>query len=236
MKKEKLLAFLIIGVVVSGCAVFRYEMPDDVIRREKIFPLSETRKAEIQKIYQEADLNNPLSEDIFLKAVLGYDHIPRKKDILTIIDFSQPSTEKRAYVIDMKKKELLFNTWVSHGVNTGGNMAYNFSNKEGSRKSSLGFYLTAETYRGKHGLSLRLDGLEPGFNDSARVRYIVIHGADYVSPKFIEQEGRLGRSWGCPAFPLAETKPIIRKIKRGSVFFIYGEDPEYLENSLYIAK
>ncbi len=236
MKKGKIFCILILGVVLGGCAVFRYQMPDEAVRTDKIPFLDAIRRSEILEMYKDIGLDNPLSEEIFLRAVHGYDHIPRKKDVLTIIDFSRPSTEKRAYVIDMKKREVLFNTWVSHGVNTGENHAIDFSNQEGSRKSSLGFYLTAETYRGKHGRSLRLDGLETGFNDSARARYIVIHGADYVSPEFIEKEGRLGRSWGCPAFPIDVTKPIIRKIKRGSVLFIYGEDPDYLKNSFYLTQ
>lgn len=236
MKKVNYCGLILLGFLLGGCAVFRYHVPDEAIRSTPVPPLNEARRAEIVELYQTLNWGNPLSEDIFVKAVYGYDHIPKDKNILTIIDFSQPSTEKRAYVIDMVEKKLLFNTWVSHGVNTGENMAEHFSNEEGSRKSSLGFYLTAETYRGKNGRSMRLDGLEKGFNDSARTRYIVIHGADYVSPEFIENEGRLGRSWGCPAFPVPVTKPIIRKIKRGSVVFIYGEDPEYLNKSLYFSR
>lgn len=220
-------------MLVTGCAVFRYQVPEDVLRESPVPPLTETRRSEILDMYAVLDWKNPPNQDVFIRAVHGYDYIPKKKEILTLIDFSQPSTEKRAYVIDMEKQEILFNTWVSHGVNSGENIAEHFSNAEGSRKSSLGFYLTGKSYCGENGLSLRLDGLEKGFNDSARVRYIVIHGADYVSQEFIEQEGRLGRSWGCPAFPLSVTKPIIRKIKRGSVVFIYGNDTTYLRNSRY---
>lgn len=236
MKRFKILKLVLVVILLGGCAVFRYQVPDTAIRTTPVPPLSAERKADILALYHSLNQPVPVSPEIFIKAVHGYDHIPRDKDLLTIIDFSRPSTEKRATVIDMEAGEILFNTWVSHGVNTGENMAEHFSNTEGSRKSSLGFYLTGETYRGKNGRSLRLDGLEKGFNDSARTRYIVIHGADYVSPEFIEKEGRLGRSWGCPAFSLDVVKPIIRKIKRGSVVFIYGEDPDYLNHSLYLSQ
>jgi hypothetical protein len=162
----------------------------------------------------------------------GKSRIRAKNDtLLSIIDFSKPSTEKRYYLIDLANKTLLYNTYTSHGVNTGEDLAMSFSNKEGSRKSSLGFYLTAETYEGKHGTSLKLDGLERGFNHRARRRYIVIHSADYVTDSFIKENGRLGRSWGCPALPPDVTQDIIQKIKNGSVLFIYGDDDDYLSNS-----
>lgn len=225
---------LITACLTFGCAVFQGSETDMELRTVPVPAMSESRQEEVLAIY--SSLISPPEKGVFLNAVHGFDHIPHRKQILTVIDFSIPSTEKRAWVIDMKKGRILFNTWVSHGVNSGEDMARTFSNTEGSRMSSLGFYLTAETYRGKHGRSLRLDGLEKGFNDSARVRYIVIHGADYVSPEFIEKEGRLGRSWGCPAFPRSVTRPIIRKIKRGTVLFIYGDDPEYLDKSYYMFK
>ncbi len=222
---------LFTACLTVGCAVFRPSVSEIELRSEPIPAMHESRQEEVLELY--STLISPPAKDVFMKAVHGYDHIPYKKKMLTIIDFSLPSTEKRAWIIDMDKRRVLFNTWVSHGVNSGENMAHTFSNTEGSRMSSLGFYLTAETYKGKHGRSLRLDGLERGFNDSARTRYIVIHGADYVSPEFIEKEGRLGRSWGCPAFPKPVTKPIIRKIKGGTVLYIYGDDPEYFDKSLY---
>jgi len=225
---------LFTACLTLGCAAFRTSVSEMELRSEPVPTMSESRKEEMKSIY--SSLISPPDKDVFLKAVHGYDHIAHKKEILTIVDFSKESTEKRAWVVDMKKGRVLFNTWVSHGVNSGENRAHTFSNTEGSRMSSLGFYLTAETYRGKHGRSLRLDGLEKGFNDSSRVRYIVIHGAEYVSPDFIEKEGRLGRSWGCPAFPKPVTKAIIRKIKKGTVLFIYGDDPEYLGKSLYISR
>lgn len=141
--------------------------------------------------------------------------------ILTIIDFSSPSTEQRFFILDLKNCKIVKNTLVAHGMNSGVNTAESFSNNRHSNKSSLGLFLTQETYEGKHGYSLRLDGMNKGINDNARKRAIVIHGADYVSEKFIETNGRIGRSFGCPALPLSEINEIIDIIKDGSCLFIY---------------
>ncbi|MEA2078237.1 MAG: murein L,D-transpeptidase catalytic domain family protein [Candidatus Marinimicrobia bacterium] len=190
---------------------------------------------EIDKVYNETGLEPVMKKDIFRMAMTGYSKImPQNDSVISIIDFSKPSTDKRFYLIDLANKTLLQYTYTSHGVNTGENLAIKFSNKEGSRQSSLGFYLTAETYEGKHGVSLKLDGLERGFNHRARKRYIVIHSADYVSKSFIKENDRLGRSWGCPALPPNLTQDIIEKIKEGSVLFIYGNDDDYLDNSKLI--
>jgi len=137
-------------------------------------------------------------------------------------------------VIDLERKVLLYKCYVAHGKNTGDNYANSFSNQSGSSESSLGFFITAETYFGKNGYSLSLDGIETGINDNARKRSIVIHGADYVSIEFINKYGRLGRSWGCPALPVGLSKEIIDCIANGSCLFIYGNDDEYLRKSIYI--
>ena len=155
-----------------------------------------------------------------------------KSNLLTVIDFSLPSTEKRLWVIDIDKNITLENTVVSHGKNSGMNEATEFSNEVNSHKSSLGAYTTAETYFGKHGLSLRLDGLEEGINDNARERYIVIHTAAYADPSVIDAQGRLGRSLGCPAIP-AEDIDIIEKISNGSVLYIYADDADYSAKSKF---
>lgn len=189
---------------------------------------------ELQKLYTDCKLKGKLDPEIFRLAVTGYcDIAPRKNHLFTIIDYSKPSTKERLFVIDLKKRKILYHTLVSHGRNTGMNMATSFSNRNNSKKSSLGFFLTAETYYGKHGYSLRLDGLERGINDNARKRAIVIHAADYVSKSFVWRNGRLGRSWGCPALPKHLSRRIIDKIKKGSCVFIYGKDKNYLKKSVY---
>ena len=187
----------------------------------------------IKTLYSEMKLSKKISYQLFENAVIGYDKLEakRKKSILTIIDYSKPSTEERFYVLDLKKKEVVFKTRVAHGKNTGGNVAKSFSNTVDSLKSSLGFFLTNETYYGRNGYSLRLDGLEEGINDRARERTIVIHGATYATDEFLRRNGRLGRSWGCPALPKGINKTVIDTIKDGSVIFVYGNDNNYLKNS-----
>ena len=143
--------------------------------------------------------------------------------ILTIIDFSKPSNEKRLFILDLKNEIILKSTLVAHGMQSGIYVAESFSNKRLSNKSSLGLYLTKETYEGKHGYSLRIDGMSKSLNDNARKRAIVIHGADYVSESFIQKNGRLGRSFGCPALPENETEEIIDLIKNASCLFIYHQ-------------
>ncbi len=192
---------------------------------------------EIAKKYENCSLEEIISYDIFKMAMIGYKNIePKNKDILTIIDFSEPSTEKRFYLIDLKNEELLINTWVAHGKNSGENEALNFSNIKDTKMSSPGFFVTAETYQGSNGYSLRIDGIEKHINNKARRRYIVIHGADYVSEEFIIENDRLGRSWGCPAVPMELSTQIIDLIKEGSCIFVYTSDPEYFKNSKLIEK
>lgn len=157
-----------------------------------------------------------------------------KQRTLTIIDFELPSTEKRLWVISLKRGRLLFYDYVAHGRNTGEDLAVDFSNTVDSKQSSIGLFETAETYTGKNGLSLRLDGLESGVNDAARERYIVMHGADYVSETHIEEFGRLGRSWGCPAVPLEITESLIDRIDRGTLLFTWYPDSVWLEGSRFL--
>lgn len=186
-------------------------------------------------LYEGLGLEGKINEEIFRTAFNGYQQIEgRKRDVLTLIDFTKPSNEKRLYVIDMKQKKLLFESVVAHGRGSGELYATAFSNKPNSHQSSLGFYLTAETYQGNNGYSLRLDGLESGLNDNARSRAIVIHGARYANPTVCHGGNRLGRSFGCPALPEALNKPIIDAIKGGSLLFIYAEDPTYLAKSRLI--
>ncbi len=203
-------------------------------RKEKIPRISPELEKEIQILYSSSRLSNKIRFDIFRRAIIGYKHINLKnQDIITIIDFTKPSSAKRLSVISLKQKKVLFNTLASHGRNSGGTYARKFSNKKGSKKSSLGFYTTAETYQGKHGYSLRLNGLEKGINHYARKRDIVIHGAAYVSRAFIRKYKRLGRSWGCPALPVQITKPVIDTVKDGTCLYIYADDKAYLTQSNY---
>ncbi|MCE5205046.1 MAG: murein L,D-transpeptidase catalytic domain family protein [Porphyromonadaceae bacterium] len=170
--------------------------------------------------------------DAFKAAYTGYKKLNKQNNpLLTLIDFNLPSTEKRMYVLDMTRKEVLFVSYVSHGRNSGENYATSFSNRNGSHQSSLGFYRTGGTYQGSNGYSLLLDGLEKGINDQARARAIVIHGADYCSEAVIRSSGRLGRSFGCPALPIKLAKPIINAIKGGSLLFIYANQADYLAKS-----
>jgi hypothetical protein len=186
-----------------------------------------------REIYCESGLEGVLDYEIYHRAILGASLIAApKKDILTIIDYSKPSYEKRFYVIDLKNRKLLYNTLVAHGKNSGEIECTHFSNRPRSLQSSPGFYLTAESYSGRQGYSLRIDGLEPGINDLARARAIVIHGAEYVCQRYVEDFGYIGRSWGCPALPLDVNKKIIDLIKGGSCLYIHTDNPAYAKSSL----
>lgn len=188
----------------------------------------------IQDIYSELKLENKMSYDTFQKAYRGYQKIPDKREgLLTIIDFTKPSTEKRFFVIDLNKKKIDYSTYVTHGKNSGLTLPLNFSNNRNSYMSSLGFYITGDAYEGKYGYSLRLQGLEEGFNSNAYRRAIVVHGADYADPSFIEKYGFLGRSEGCPAIPTTISKDVIDYIKGKTVLFIMGKDKHYIEKSRY---
>jgi hypothetical protein len=153
---------------------------------------------------------------------------------LTVIDYSRPSTEKRLFVLDLRSGALLFRELVAHGAGSGDRWATSFSNTPETHRTSLGLFVTADTYRGAHGYSLRLDGLEPGVNDRARERLIVMHGAEYVSDAFVRVRGRLGRSWGCPALPVGSAPAIIDRVKGGGLVFAYYPDRDWLESSRYL--
>lgn len=167
-----------------------------------------------------------ISEPAFYLALNGYYDL-KSKDLLkndsliAIVDFSKSSEKKRLYVIDIKNEEIIKNTYVAHGMQSGLEIAESFSNRRLSNKSSLGLYLTQEIYQGKHGYSLRIEGMSKDLNDNAYKRAIVIHGANYVSEDFIQQNGRLGRSFGCPAVPMNEVNEIIDLIKNGACLYIY---------------
>lgn len=183
--------------------------------------------------------------EVFEKAMTGYlnlretGHLATRQQHLTVVDFDLPSTEKRLWVLDLATDKILFHTLVAHGHNSGENGASQFSNTNESNMSSLGFYVTGQEYEGKHGHSLRLQGLDEGFNTNAFARAIVMHGADYVSEQFIKQNGRLGRSLGCPALPLDQYSQIIDAVEGGSCLFLNksnaGYTSKYLNQDIALA-
>ena len=163
-------------------------------------------------------------------ASMGQAQSPR----LAVIDYSLPSTTPRLWVFDLAANKLLFREVVAHGQGTGENMARNFSNRDGSHQTSLGLFRTADTYSGKNGYSLRMQGLEPGTNDAAMSRAIVMHGAPYVNMQMAQQKGRLGRSWGCPALRLEVARQVIDSLKNGQMIFSYYPDSNWLAKSPFI--
>lgn len=182
-----------------------------------------------------------LSRNAFNYAMNGYNFLQasgklQNENLISIVDFSLPSSRKRLFIIDLKNNKLVYNTYVAHGRNSGREMASEFSNQPESNKSSLGAYITGGTYIGKHGYSMRLFGEEKGINDNANSRAIVMHSAAYVSESAIKMQGFIGRSLGCPALPENLYKPIIEKIKNGSCLYLYSPDENYAANSRIIRK
>lgn len=193
----------------------------------------------VNNVYQAAGLNQAgLSREVFEKALTGYfnlkaaNKLPKNSEIITVVDFTRSSREKRMWIVDVLNKKLLLNTWVAHGQGSGGDIADHFSNTNQSHQSSVGFYVTDDVYVGKHGRSLRLDGMDEGFNSAARNRAIVVHAADYVSPGAIAQLGRLGRSHGCPAVSPEVIDMVINNIKGKTLLFINGNDANYTSKYL----
>lgn len=190
-------------------------------------------------IYESAKLGSTgLSKSVFEKAITGFYNLKitgklsGSKSVISIVDMDMLSTAKRLWIIDLDKKELLMNTWVAHGQGSGGDKATVFSNVNESHQSSLGFYVTGEIYHGKHGRSLRLDGMDAGFNDKARQRAIVVHGASYVSQGTINALGRLGRSHGCPAVASELANEVIDTIEGKTLLFINSSDSKYTSRFL----
>ena len=157
-----------------------------------------------------------------------------QKELLTIIDYSKPSTENRFWVVDLRHNRVLFETLVAHGKNSGDKFATHFSNQPQSLESSFGVFLTGNTYLGHHGYSLKLRGLEPGVNDKAQARALVVHAASYVNQMIAHHFGRLGRSWGCPALNPAIAGPVINTIKGGTLIFAYYPDRRWLSHSWFL--
>lgn len=233
MKKQVFVIFLtfIISVVLIS------NKPSDNQKTKFVHNTKEKSVEKLSKnqlLFNEINLRGKLNFSVFEIAMNGYENLKQSlynSDIITIIDFSLPSTEKRMYVIDLKNKKLLFHTIVSHGKNSGDVYATMFSNRHGSHQSSLGFYVTENTYQGRNGYSLVINGLEKNINDQAKPRAVVIHGANYCNENVIRNTGRLGRSYGCPALPRELNTPIINTIKEGSMLYIYADNQEYFASS-----
>lgn len=210
-------------------SIFTTSEPTEVIPQKTLATnvAAPTAAEKVQSVYENLNSNNFEMPNIesFSKALLGFYELKKQgtvtKDILTLVDFSLSSNTKRLWVIDLSSNTILYHSLVAHGRNTGNEFAKNFSNKAESFQSSVGFYATGEIYTGKHGKSLRLDGLEKGINDNARNRAVVMHAADYVSESFIKNNSRLGRSLGCPALPVELNDEIITLIQNKSCLFIY---------------
>ena len=187
-------------------------------------------KNAIHSKFEVLNLGN-VSFDAFQLAFIGHHYYKSQgyisSDTVVIIDFDLPSTQPRLFIVDLSENKVLHSSLVAHGKNTGQNMAQSFSNVNGSLQSSLGFFKTNEKYIGKHGLSLRLDGLEKGINDHARNRSIVIHSADYVSYDFIKQYNRLGRSFGCPALPVKGYQEALDLLDDEVLLFIHSSNVDY---------
>lgn len=193
----------------------------------------------VSTVYQTAGLQQSgLNLEVFEKALTGYfnikaqNNLAQNNSVITVVDFTKSSREKRMWIIDLLNKHLLLNTWVAHGRGSGDEMATSFSDTNESHQSSLGFYLADDVYVGKHGRSLRLDGLDAGFNSNARSRGVVVHAAAYVSESTIAAMGRLGRSFGCPAVSPLVINQVINTIKGKSVFFINGNSNNYTSKYL----
>jgi L,D-transpeptidase catalytic domain len=207
------------------------------IKKSKTIPAKTAvfsiEKKPVLDAYAEWDFSAAgLSKDVFYSAIKGYNYLLQKNlikntDVLTIVDYSKSSSQKRLYVLDMNSGKILFNTLAAHGKNSGMDYASDFSNEESSNKTSLGFFITSNTYIGNNGYSLRLQGCEKGINDRAMERAIVMHGAGYVNENFVQNNGYLGRSHGCPAIPQQISKSIIDVIKNGSCLFLYHPTKKY---------
>jgi hypothetical protein len=193
-------------------------------------------RAHMAELYHDTGLEGCLDYGVFEVAMIGYYNLLRSGDvprdsIITIIDYTRPSAEERLLVLDLDARALLYTSLVAHGMNSGEECAETFSNEPGSLQTSLGFYVTGQEYIGVHGKAMRLSGVDTTFNDRAEERYIVVHGAWYCTDDFVEEYGRLGRSWGCPVLPPDVAPEIIDTIKGGTCLFAYYDDDEYLDNS-----
>lgn len=249
MKKIKIRSlYLFISSLIIGLFSFPFAFAKTVEKRSKELyhtvvdsaGFSNTLTPAILSAYDHLQIGLAgVNRSVFEMAEKGFEKLLEQgrllnDSIISVIDFSLPSSAKRLFILDIKNYRLLANTYVAHGRNSGQQYASAFSNNSRSFKSSLGFYITGNTYFGNHGYSLKLEGLEKGINDNAERRAVVIHGADYVSEKLIHSQGYIGRSLGCPAVSEKESKEIINLIKDGSCLFIYHPQKSYQQQSILL--
>jgi len=234
--KKFTIFFMFVFLLMSTNVFFSKSNTNPKILKTSVLKVN-TELSSAEEIYNNLDSANfslPNLES-FKEALVGFNKLKDQgkvsKNIITLIDFSLSANTKRLWVIDLDTRAILLHSLVAHGRNTGQEFANSFSNAAESYKSSLGFYLTAEVYNGKHGKSLRLDGVEKGINDNARNRAVVVHGANYVSNSFIQNNKRLGRSLGCPAVPVEITNKLIETIQNKTCLFIYYPSKSYKELS-----
>jgi hypothetical protein len=252
VKEETVAKMSVVKVSVAKVSIAKVSVAKVSVAKVNVYRLSAAGMANFKAmelrrvinqsafIYAYMDLESQgLSQKAFEYAWRGYHNlvkkgIIRKKSVLSICDFSQSSSSRRMYVLDLVHKRLLYRTYVAHGQNSGEEFAETFSNEPESFKSSLGFYVTKTTYFGRNGLSLRLDGVDNGYNDKALKRNIVLHGCAYVGDQYLQNFGAVGTSLGCPALPAGDSTPIIRTVKNGSCLFIYHPTQDYLDHSTVI--
>ena len=244
MKKFQLLLglFYLIATSFYPSNSENHSQSKKVVKEIKVSPKKNfSPENEAEEVYKNLQFEGEkLNFEVFEKAFLGFQNLKKSgklqptANLLSVCDFSLSSNRKRLWVIDLDEKKILFNSLVAHGKGTGEEFAMSFSNTMDSHQSSLGFYITEQTYNGDNGYSMRLFGMDKGYNDAALERCIVMHGANYVSEDFIRAEKRLGRSWGCPAVPRDLAQPIINTIKNGTCLFVYYPDQNYLAGSEWL--
>jgi hypothetical protein len=241
MTKRKILPlFILASFIFIGHSLTATSSSTDPKKRAAARLTRANFEDSVHVLYKSAKLDKAgLNYDVFRYGMIGYYSLRNSgklggKNIVSFIDFTKPSTEKRFYTVDLDRNVLLYHSLVSHGRNTGENIATDFSNRPHSNQSSLGFYVTGETYIGSKGYSLRLDGVDGSYNDKMRERAVVMHDADYVSEYWIKKYGRLGRSQGCPALPKAISRKVIDSIKDRTVVFAYFKDATYLKSSKHL--
>lgn len=241
MKKMKT---VVCGLCLISMGIFgtvKAELPNNSQKIKTVQKVSDADQ-KINFVYESIDFGNekPLSKEVFKMAYKGYlnlkeaNKLSDHKEILSVADYSISANEKRLWVIDLNKRKVLFHSLVAHGQGTGEEFARDFSNKNESHQTSIGFFITENTYMGGNGYSLKMQGLDKSYNDNAYARAIVIHGAPYVSNEFIQANQRLGRSWGCPAVPTVLAKPIINTIKDKTCFFAYYPNEKYLASTQWL--